>query len=1016
MSFESSAPHNDHYSIEFPPPSHIEEEEEQEKKTLRQIVDNFIQKGNKKQYIEYVSFSFSITSFIIYVVSTYFDKDAFYYYNYVDILFCVFFNLESLLYLYLAQHRLLYLIKMDTIIDIYTSCMPYIAFVNNSIVSKMVETSRTFRIIRVTRFLNKNIKTNENEVAKQVAIMILSTTTLILIFTLIYRIVEIDTIKYYLTKPELDYLGLNSQTAFHDLLYFIVVTISTVGYGDIYPLTEAGRFVIILLIIIAIYLIPKQTNDLIKLINLSSVYSRASYKSNLEVPHIVISGQVRENALKNFCYELFHPDHGTQDKNAIIVQNDLPSQDMRVFLHAGAFEVFLKYLQGNPLLEKDLLRCDMINAKACVIMTDKYTADPHGVDHKNILLSLSIKKYFLYRNKDCQLLIQLIKPENKIHYLSGLQSFSNKPCNLDQVIIIEEIKMNLLSKSCLIPGIIAMVSNLVISAGSQSEDEMESSWLAEYTEGRGHEIYRTLLNSSLKNKTFSKLSAEIYIKYEAIVFALEIEVEGKTIIRLNPGNFYIERLVNERDDVKIYIYIICSDKSVADTIESDGIIEANDNDEEVVVEKPKIKTRFDDYMKLNIEDTNQIDENVDPGNEVAEEEDDYFIIKNDVKNNVDAKKDSIRNSDKITKHIVVCGTHPSLYYFILPLRAKYLGLENLKHVVILAQDIPKDLWDSISRFDDITLINGSPLNTEDLYRANIEYADKAVILDCENLKHSNHDNEMVDSETVFVYKAIKKCNQNIQIMTELVYDTNIEFLLPKAELSNLLKSDSRIEYETTSLFSAGEVYISSIIDTLTCQAFYNPHIVTILHQLLTGGKNNSNFTMRGICENVGLQSSNLWQMPIPERFISKTFVELFTQLAEEENLITLGLYRLPGANDNDHPYVYTNPKPDTRLTHRDRIFVLAINNINKYINTNDEKKTTTLPNDVKEDRVAKNFLNLMEDNTRSNKTTPFRYLEDTISEIERYVNHLDDLYKHIKDSLSESIITAVKQEISGLLN
>src|SRR5690606_36359143 len=115
------------------------------------------------------------------------------------------------------------------------------------------------------------------------------------------------------------------------------------------------------------------------------------------------------------------------------------------------------------------------------------------------------------------------------------------------VIIIEEIKMNLLSKSCLIPGIIAMISNLVISAGSQSE-ELPSKWLEEYTEGRGHEIYRTLLNSSLKNKTFAKLSAEIYLKYEAIVFALEIEVEGKTIIRLNPGKFFIERLVNERDD------------------------------------------------------------------------------------------------------------------------------------------------------------------------------------------------------------------------------------------------------------------------------------------------------------------------------------------------------------------------------------------------------------------------------------------------------------------------------------
>lgn len=88
----------------------------------------------------------------------------------------------------------------------------------------------------------------------------------------------------------------------------------------------------------------------------------------------------------------------------------------------------------------------------------------------------------------------------------------------------------------------------------------------EYNEGRGHEIYRIQLNDGLKNQSFSKISAFIYRKYEAIAFAMEIEIEGKTIIRLNPGAFFIERLANPRDDVKIFLYIICSDKEVADTV------------------------------------------------------------------------------------------------------------------------------------------------------------------------------------------------------------------------------------------------------------------------------------------------------------------------------------------------------------------------------------------------------------------------------------------------------------------
>ncbi len=44
----------------------------------------------------------------------------------------------------------------------------------------------------------------------------------------------------------------------------------------------------------------------------------------------------------------------------------------------------------------------------------------------------------------------------------------------------------------------------------------------------------------------------------------------------------------------------------------------------------------------------------------------------------------------------------------------------------------------------------------------------------------------------------------------------------------------------------------------------------------------------------------------------------------DKKLITLGLYRLKGATDNNYPYVYTNPKFDTLITHRDRAFVLGI--------------------------------------------------------------------------------------------
>ena len=69
-----------------------------------------------------------------------------------------------------------------------------------------------------------------------------------------------------------------------------------------------------------------------------------------------------------------------------------------------------------------------------------------------------------------------------------------------------------------------------------------------------------------KNNTFSQISKEIYKSYNAIAFALEIEIDGKTTISLNPGSFFVEKIVEPRQDVKFFIYVICSDKDVADRI------------------------------------------------------------------------------------------------------------------------------------------------------------------------------------------------------------------------------------------------------------------------------------------------------------------------------------------------------------------------------------------------------------------------------------------------------------------
>ena len=66
---------------------------------------------------------------------------------------------------------------------------------------------------------------------------------------------------------------------YHDSVYFIIVTLSTVGYGDISPQSTPGKIFVLGIVIITIVIIPRQTSQLLNLMNMQSKYRRTTYKA-----------------------------------------------------------------------------------------------------------------------------------------------------------------------------------------------------------------------------------------------------------------------------------------------------------------------------------------------------------------------------------------------------------------------------------------------------------------------------------------------------------------------------------------------------------------------------------------------------------------------------------------------------------------------------------------------------------------------------------------------------------------
>ena len=86
----------------------------------------------------------------------------------------------------------------------------------------------------------------------------------------------------------------------------------------------------------------------------------------------------------------------------------------------------------------------------------------------------------------------------------------------------------------------------------------------------------------------------------------------------------------------------------------------------------------------------------------------------------------------------------------------------------------------------------------------------------------------------------------------------------------------------------------------------------------------------------GIKASNLFHFNIPKSFLVKffslnfvycdkgeTFEKIFEYLTNHQNILPIGLYRKVGCKDNFHPYVVTNPDPETILTKFDILFILS---------------------------------------------------------------------------------------------
>ncbi|MEH7075534.1 potassium channel family protein [Neobacillus drentensis] len=261
-----------------------------------------------------------------------------------------------------------------------------------------------------------------------------------------YRTVLLITTAYILINAEImRILEPKTFDSTSHAIWWILTTMTTVGYGDVYPTTLLGR-------IWAMFIVYTAGIGLFGVVIGMIVDAVTQYKRMKEEGrmtfrgknHYVIIGWTAKS--KNTIKELFLGD----DKTEIVLIDEL---ERTPYEH----ERFL-YIQGSPTDEDTLRRAKIENSKAVLLFAPDGIEHPDLADGKTLLTASSIERYDEGTEKNIYTIAEILNERHVGNF---------KHVKIDEFILSHESVSNLMAKSAQTKG----ASHLFTQLLSRQEGE-----------------------------------------------------------------------------------------------------------------------------------------------------------------------------------------------------------------------------------------------------------------------------------------------------------------------------------------------------------------------------------------------------------------------------------------------------------------------------------------------------------------------------------------------------------------
>ncbi|XP_037949358.1 calcium-activated potassium channel slowpoke isoform X34 [Teleopsis dalmanni] len=440
----------------------------------------------------------------------------------IDLAFNIFFMVYFFIRFIAASDKLWFMLEMYSFVDYFTIPPSFVSiYLDRTWIGlRFLRALRLMTVPDILQYLNVLKTSSSIRLAQLVSIFISVWLTAAGIIHLLEN-----------SGDPLDFNNAH-RLSYWTCVYFLIVTMSTVGYGDVYCETVLGRTFLVFFLLVGLAMFASSIPEIIELVGSGNKYG-GELKREHGKRHIVVCGHITYESVSHFLKDFLHEDREDVDVEVVFLHRKEPDLELEGLLKRHYTTV--AFFQGTMMNAVDLERVKVHEADACLVLANKYCQDPDAEDAANIMRVISIKNY----SDDIRVIIQLMQYHNKA-YLLNIPSWDWKQG--DDVICLAELKLGFIAQSCLAPGFSTMMANLFAMRSFKTSPDMQS-WTNDYLRGTGMEMYTETLSPTFIGIPFAQATELCFSKLKLLLLAIEIkgaEDGGDSKISINPRGAKIQ--------------------------------------------------------------------------------------------------------------------------------------------------------------------------------------------------------------------------------------------------------------------------------------------------------------------------------------------------------------------------------------------------------------------------------------------------------------------------------------------